>query len=364
MKVPQTSLSRCLPAQCPEPISAGRGPLELRHLRYFVAVAEELHFTRAAERLGIKQPPLSLQIRQLEQELGTSLFHRLTRSVVLTETGALLLDEARGILDQVERMKASVQSRARGETGHIHVGFAGATGFQRLVPGIIRAYRERYPSVLVSPEQSNTPLLIAGLRSGEIDVAFVRPPLSDDEGLAVEPLIEEPMVIVLPKMHPLADDRSIPLAALAEETLILFPRAIGPGLRDAIIASCQQAGFSPKLGQEAPQISTTVHMVAAGFGVSIVPQSIAQIHLEGVAYIHIEGEAPRAPISLAYRRHDRSTLVRNFVASARRRSRAAHESTELPKVNGNGIRASALIGCDIGSIDRLSCDNLSILDSA
>src|SRR5882757_6970727 len=176
--------------QCAEPINGGPGTLELRHLRYFVAVAEELHFTRAAERLGIKQPPLSLQIRQLERELGTSLFRRETRGVKLTETGALLLDEARRILDQVERTKAGVQSRARGESGCIHLGFAGATCFQPLVPGIISAYRQRYPSVLVSPEQGNTPQLVAGLRGGEIDVAFVRPPLSDGEKLAVEPLVE------------------------------------------------------------------------------------------------------------------------------------------------------------------------------
>jgi len=323
--------------------NAGRGIMELRHLRYFVAVAEELHFTRAAERLGIKQPGLSSQIRQLERELGTSLFRRLTRGAELTEIGALLLDEARGILDQAERIKAGVQSRVRGETGCIHLGFAGATCFHPLVPGIIRAYRERYPGVLVSPEQSNTPVLVAGLRRGEIDVAFVRPPLSDGEGLAVEPLVEEPMVIVLPESHPRAGDRSMPLAALAEETLILFPRTIGPGLHDAIIASCQRAGFSAKLGQEAPQISTTAHMVAAGFGVSIVPQSIAQIRLAGVAYIGIEGEAPRAPISLAYRRDDRCTIVRNFVASARRHARAAHESGQPSRVYGDAARAPTLV---------------------
>jgi DNA-binding transcriptional LysR family regulator len=329
--------------QCAAPINARRMTMELRHLRYFVAVAEELHFGRAAERLGIKQPPLSLQIRQLERQLGTFLFHRLTRGVELTETGALLLDESRGILDQVERVKAGVQSRARGETGCIHLGFACATCFEPLVPGIIRAYRERYPSVLVSPEQSNTPLLAAGLRRGEIDVAFVRPPLSDGDGLAVEPLVEEPMLIVLPQWHPRAGDRSVPLAALAPETLILFPRTIGPGLHDAIIASCQRAGFTPKVGQEAPQISTTVHMVAAGFGVSIVPQSIARIRLEGVVYVRIEGEAPRAPISLAYRRDDRSPIVRNFVASARRHSRTAHQNAEPSKVCSNAFRESTLI---------------------
>src|SRR5258708_24458790 len=140
----QHSRLTAMAAQCAEPINAVRGTMELRPLRYVVAVAEELHFTRAAKRLGIKQPPLSWSIRQLERELGTPLFRRLTRGVELTETGALLLDEARGILNQVQRIKACVQSRARGETGCIHLGFAGSTCFQPLVPGIIRAYRERY----------------------------------------------------------------------------------------------------------------------------------------------------------------------------------------------------------------------------
>jgi DNA-binding transcriptional LysR family regulator len=330
-------------AKCAEATNAGCGSIELRHLRYFVAVAEDLHFTRAAERLGIKQPPLSFQIRQLERELGTSLFHRLTRGVELTETGALLLDEARRILGQVKGIKASVQSRARGETGCIHLGFAGATCFHPLVPSIISAYRECYPSILVSSEERNTAQLVAGLRSGEIDVAFVRPPRSDGEELEVEPLVEEPIVIVLPESHPRAGDRSMPLAALAEETLILFPRTAGPGLHDAIIASCQRAGFSCKLGQDALQISTIVLMVAAGFGVSIVPQSVAQIHLAGVVYINIEGDAPRARISLAYPRDDRSAIVRNFVALAKRHSRTAHQSAEPPKVYSNALRVSTLI---------------------
>src|SRR5258705_3550625 len=173
--------------------------MDLRHLRYFVAVAEERHFTRAAERLGIKQPPLSLQIKQLEQELGTLLFRRLTRGVELTEPGTLLLDEARQILEHVERTKANVQSRARGETGRIRVGFAGATYFQPRVPGLIQAYRECYPDVLLSPVQSNTPHLVEALRNGSLDVAFVRPPLGDGEGLTVHPLVQEPMRIVLPR---------------------------------------------------------------------------------------------------------------------------------------------------------------------
>ncbi len=297
--------------------------MDLRHLRYFAAVAEERHFTRAAWRLGIKQPPLSLQIRQLEQEIGTSLFHRLTRGVELTEAGALLLEEARRILEHVERTKANVQSRARGETGRIHLGFAGATYFQPRIPGLIQAYRELYPDVLLTPEQSNTPHLIEALRNGRLDVAFVRPPLSDGEGITMQPLVEEPMRVVLPSNHPLAASRSVPLIALARETFILFPRAIGPGLYDSIIASCQLAGFSPLLGQAAPQIPSIVHLVAAGFGVSVVPQSIEQIRAERVVYVRIEESAPQAPISLAVREDNRSETVRNFVALARRQARAA-----------------------------------------
>jgi DNA-binding transcriptional LysR family regulator len=224
---------------------------------------------------GSASSSLPCQIRQLEREIGTSLLRRETRGVKLTETGALLLVEARRILDQVERTRAGVQSRARGETGHIHLGSAGATYVHRLVPGIIRAYRERYPGVVVTPEQSNTARLIAALQSGEIDVAFVRPPIIGGEGITLDRLIDEPMMIVLPDSHPRAGDRSMPLAALAPDTFILFPRTIGPGLHDAIIASCQRAGFSPKLGQEASQTLSIIYMVAAGFGVSIVPQSIA-----------------------------------------------------------------------------------------
>jgi DNA-binding transcriptional LysR family regulator len=201
----------------------GIARMDLRHLRYFVAVAEERHFTRAAERLGIKQPPLSLQIRQLEQELGTPLFRRLTRGVELTEPGTLLLDEARQILEQVERTKANVRNRARGETGHIRVGFAGATYFQPRVPGLVQTYRRRYPGVVLSPVQSNTPHLVEALRNGSVDVAFVRPPLGDGEGLTVHPLVQEPMRIVLPSKHPQARKRSVSLASLAHETFILFP---------------------------------------------------------------------------------------------------------------------------------------------
>jgi DNA-binding transcriptional LysR family regulator len=298
--------------------------MDLRHLRYFVAVAEERHFTRAAERLGIKQPPLSLQIKQLEQELGTPLFRRLTRGVELTEPGTLLLDEARKILEQVERTKENVQNRARGEAGHIRVGFVGTIYFHPRVPELIQTYRERFPGVLLSPVQGNTSdLMVQAVQAGSVDVAFVRLPLEHSEAVTIHPLVDETMLIVLPSYHPQARKRSVSLATLAQEKLILFPRAIGPGLYDSVIASCQRAGFTPILGEEGIQISSIVSLVAAGFGISIVTRSTERIRADGIVYVPIKGEAPRAPISLAVRKDNRSAAIRNFVALARPRARAS-----------------------------------------
>jgi DNA-binding transcriptional LysR family regulator len=297
--------------------------MELRHLRYFLAVAEELNFTRAAKRLGINQPPLSLQIRQLEKEIGAPLFRRQTRGVELTNAGKLMLEEARVILKQVERAKTGVRRRARGETGRINFGSSGGTYFHPLIPAIIREYGSRYPDIALFPAAGNTPLLVARLRAGQIDVAFIRPPISDSEGLALEPLVDEPTVMVLPTGHPLSRLASAPLNAFAEEIFVLFPREINPGNYDSIIAACHRAGFSPKLGQEAPQIVSAAPLVAAGLGVSVVPQSTGRIHADGVVYVSIDGDAPRALISLAHRRDDRSPAVQNFVAVARQLTRAA-----------------------------------------
>jgi DNA-binding transcriptional LysR family regulator len=300
--------------------------MELRHLRYFVAVAEELNFTRAAERLGIHQPPLSQQIKQLEEELGTPLFRRRTRGLELTDAGKLLFEEARAILRQVEHATTGVQRRARGETGRIIVGSAGATYFHPLIPAVIRNYGMQYPEVILAPRASSTALLIARLVAGQVDIAFIRPPISDREGIAITTLVDEDFVIVVPAGHRLSNSASAPLAALAEEKFVLFPRELNPGAYDALISACRRAGFTPLLGQEAPQIVSIIPLVAAGLGVSIVPRSTSRILFDGVCYLSIEGESPRAKISLAYRRHDRSPAVRNFVAVARRSVRTTSVS--------------------------------------
>lgn len=292
-------------------------PMELRRLRYFVAVAETLNFTRAAKRLGIQQPPLSVQIQQLEKELGTPLFHRDGRGITLTNAGKLLCEEARVILKQVARTQTDVRRRGRGETGRINIGSAGGTYFHPLIPAIVCEYGRQYPDITVTPEANNTSLLVARLHAGKIDIAFIRPPIRDRDGLVIEPLVNEEMVMVLPTAHRLSALVAAPLKALAKETLVLPPRTINAGYYDAITSACRRAGFDPILNHhEAPQLVYIIPLVAAGLGVSIVPRSTSRIQLDGVLYLPIEGDAPRAEISVAYRYDERSPVVKNFVAVA------------------------------------------------
>jgi DNA-binding transcriptional LysR family regulator len=292
--------------------------MELRHLRYFVAVAEEKSFTQAAKRLGIKQPPLSLQIRKLEKEMGTQLLYRGTRSVELTNTGRLLLEEARAILHHVEQTKTDVRRRARGETGRVNVGFGVGTQFHPLVPAIIREYGAHYPEVVMCPQASSSVLLNARLSAGTIDVAFIYLPTSNGHGLATHIIAEEPLVAVLPIQHDLSRSASLRLSALADEKLVMFSRELNPASYDAIVAAIERAGFTPKLGQAASLNVAVVPMVAAGLGWSIVPQSFSRILPDDVAYLRIDDDVPIATIAVAHRRNDRSAAVQNFVACARR----------------------------------------------
>jgi DNA-binding transcriptional LysR family regulator len=292
--------------------------MELRHLRYFIAVAEELNFTRAARKLGINQPPLSAQIRHLEKELGTPLFRRHVRGVELTDAGKLLLEQARVILKQVEDATIGVRRRGRGETGRIVVGTSGSY-FHPLIVKILGECKARYPSLVIAPEVevTNIPLLIGWLRTGRIDACLTPPPIDDSEGLTIEPLIDEDCVIALPRGHALANSGSASLASLAKETFVLCYRAFSPTMHDSILAACSRAGFSPKIGQEAAQVVTVIPLVAAGFGISIVPRSFSALHVAGVTYIDIEEDAPRSAIVLVFRRDERSAAVKNVMKVAR-----------------------------------------------
>lgn len=298
--------------------------MELRHLRYFVAVAEERHFTRAAKALGMGQPPLSQQVQALERELGTPLFRRLPRGVALTEAGQVFLEDARRILRDAAQAAERARRVARGEQGRIRVGMINSAPFHPLVPQVVREFRKRYPNVALTLEERTTPGLAAAVRNETVDLAFVRPLLETDRALAQEPLLEEEMLVALPLDHPLGVRARIPLLALSIEPFVLFPRSVGAGLHDEIIDACRQAGFSPRVVQETSQVTSIVNLVAAGLGVSIVPASMQQANVEGVAYRPIRKPAPKARLSLLYRRDDQEAPhLRNLLELARQLARAA-----------------------------------------
>jgi DNA-binding transcriptional LysR family regulator len=300
--------------------------MELRHLRYFIAVAEEGHITRAAERLGIQQPPLSQQIRALERELDVQLLRRKPRGVELTEAGRALLADARAILAHIDHAFATTRRTARGEQGRIAVGFTSSAPFHPFVPRVIRAFRESFPLIALTLEEGGTVELIEDLRHERIDAAFVRTQVADPMGVTINPLLEEAMLVALPSTHALAaggtaDGKPLPLAALAAETFIVYRRRSGPGLYDAIFAACHAAGFSPLVGQEAPRIVSTLNLVAAGLGIAIVPASLQRMQMDGVVYRRLTGTHPRAPLLLATRRADTSAVVRRFLDLVKRTAR-------------------------------------------
>ena len=294
--------------------------MELRHLRYFVAVAEERHVTRAAERLGMQQPPLSQQIRALERELDVQLFRRRPRGVELTDAGSALLAEARAILAHIDHASAAAKRTARGEQGRITVGFTSSAPFHPFVPRIIRTYREAFPLVALTLEEGGTMELVDHLRGERIDVAFVRTAIADQQGLVVSPLLKEAMVLALPRAHMLARRTSkvVSLKALAQETFIVYRRHNGPGLYDAILSACTAAGFSPRIGQEAPRIVSTLNLVAAGLGISLVPESLQRTRMDGVVFRRIGGAQPTAPLYLASRRGETSAAARRFLELVKR----------------------------------------------
>lgn len=298
--------------------------MELRHLRYLVAVADEGHVTRAAERLGIQQPPLTRQIRALETELGVVLFERLPRGVRLTEAGRIIVEAARDVLERAGRLPEIARRAARGEQGRLAVGYTSSGAFHPFVAQQIRAFRAARPGVQLVLAEDGTPELVQGLGDERLDAAFVRSTVGDASSLVVEPLLEEEMVAALPAEHGLAARGRIRLADLAAETFIFYRRPTGPGLYDAIMAACLAAGFSPTVGQEAPRMSSTLGLVASGLGVSIVPAAMARMNMENVAFAQLDGAAGLcAPLLLATRRNDRSSLVQQFRRDVRAAASAA-----------------------------------------
>lgn len=296
--------------------------MELRHLRQFVAVAEEGHITRAAERLGLQQPPLSQRIRAIEEELGVQLFRRKPRGVELTDAGRVFLERARATLANYDGAFEATRSAARGEQGRLCIGIQPTTLFHPFVPSVIRAFRTTYPHVSLTLDECLRADAIERMRNQQLDVTFVRSALDDEEDLLVHPLLNEAMMAALPRNHPLAGSgrRAMPLSLkdLADEPFIIYARLQGPAFYEATMAACLKAGFTPRLGQEAPRITSALSLVAVGLGVALVPACLQNMAMNGVVYRKLTGVQPKAVLMLALRRGDGSPVVRNFVKLVRR----------------------------------------------
>jgi DNA-binding transcriptional LysR family regulator len=290
--------------------------MELRHLHYFITVAEELHFSRAAERLHISQPPLSQQIQSLEDELGVKLFERTKRQVHLTEAGKIFLERSYQVLAQLEQAIAVTQQIGRGEVGRLAIGFVDSAMYTAL-PEILRVFREQFPAVELRLHELTTAQQIQALYDKQIDVGIVRSAVSEP-GLRMECLLQESLVLALPESHPLSSQNQVALSTLADESFILFPAKLGPIFYKQIMDLCQQAGFRPKVTQEAIQMQTIVGLVAAGLGIAFVPASLQNLHRNGVIYRPLREQIPKIGLYLTWRQHDSSPVISAFLSLARK----------------------------------------------
>ena len=295
------------------PADSRLSTLELRHLRYFVAVAEDLHFGRAARRLGLAQPPLSQQIGRLERLIGQQLFERKPR-VRLTPAGEALLPVARGILGDVSAGVAAARRAGSGVVGSLTLGFASSVLLGG-IPAAIRAYRDRYPLVELHLRELASAAQVDAIIRGTIDVGVLREPVESDE-CACETVFTESFVVALPSGHALADRGHVALAALADSPLVHFPRDVAPALYDRVLAMCAAAGFSPRIVQEAREWLTIVGLVDAGLGAAIVPASFRSLGWGAVRYASVDGSVD-TPVVVAWRKSTPSPLVAHFVAVMR-----------------------------------------------
>jgi len=293
--------------------------IELRHLRYFIAVADELHFGRAAERLGMSQPPLSQQIRDLEEHLGVRLLRRTNRRVELTDAGRAYLDAARDILGRVDDAGDMARRAERGEIGELRIAFTRSMPLIERFPRTIRAFRDAHPAVRLALIERTTLQQFECLLDGRQDIGLIRG-LAAPAPLVAWKLLDDPLVAVLRADHPLARRRraSLRMEELADEGFLVFTRASGTGIYDQLLTMCRHAGFMPRITQEAGESSTMIGLVAAGMGVAVLPRSMRHVHMEGVAYVPIASPDAASALYLAHRRDDTSPLVKAFTQLMRK----------------------------------------------
>jgi DNA-binding transcriptional LysR family regulator len=299
--------------------------MEFRQLQLFVAVAEELHFGRAAARVGMAQPPFSQQIRKLEAELGVELLTRTSRHVALTSAGSRLLEDARELLAKRRDVIITVQRAARGETGTLRVGFGASSAFG-ILPGIVLRFRSRFPDVALELDDRERLDIGAALNAGDLDLAIVRAPFRH-EGVTVERLLRERFMLALPARHPRAREKVVALSSLASEPFILFPRHSAPGLHDTITSMCVGAGFSPRVLQEASSWPSVIGMVEAGLGITIAPMSAKALRPKGVVFRELSGASGWAELAVAFPGQQLSPAAAHFRTMAHETASRHAETT-------------------------------------
>ncbi|HEV2610966.1 MAG TPA: LysR substrate-binding domain-containing protein [Noviherbaspirillum sp.] len=295
--------------------------IELRQLRYFIAVAEENHFGRAAARLHMTQPPLSQTIQALEATLGVPLFARTKRSVSLTPAGAALLPEARRILQQATALPDLARRAASGESGLLSLSFVSTADYS-LLPPLLREFREHHPQVQINLREATTDIQLDDLLQGRIDAGLLIPPLPEKAKSELDymTLLSEPLILAAPHgLKAVQERKAVGLKMVADMPLIIFPRRIAPAFHDSILGCFRDAGLTPRIGQEAIQMQTIVGLVSAGMGIALVPQSVSNLKRPGVEYRNLNNKTLPFETGLAWRRDNASPVLRTFLELLRRK---------------------------------------------
>jgi DNA-binding transcriptional LysR family regulator len=293
---------------------------DLRRFQQFIAVAEELHFGRAAQRLGMTQPPLSMQIKRLEEQTGATLFQRSKRRVELTDAGRLLLREARAAIAQAQRAVSLTRRVGRGESGELRVAFISTADYS-ILPAVLGQFRRKYPNVKLVIREMTTDMQRQEFARQDLDAGFLIPPLEEDE-LECELLLSEPLIVALPSHHSLAvSDGPLAVAELSGLDFVSFPRESAPLLHDALISLCRSAGFAPRIEQIAVQMQTIVSLVSSGLGVAIVPDCMRRLRRDGVTYRQLKPSTPAFHTAIAWNRHRITPILERFIEVAKEAAR-------------------------------------------
>ncbi len=293
---------------------------ELRRLRYFLAVAEDLSFVRAAERLHISQPPLSVQVKSLEQELGVQLFERTNRGVNLTVAGKAYYTEVRALLAQLEHATVVARRSATGHLGRLAIGFVSIADYT-VLPQTLKLFRESYPDVELVLSEETSDVQIQNLKSERIDVGIALAPI-EEPGLTFEPLLDDHLILALSADSPESRLKRPSLSRFRHSPFVSIPRPLAPGLYDAVQSFCARSGFAPNILQHARQMQTIISIVSTGLGVALIPSALTKLKREGVSYLEVKEQSPRIALGVVYRSKDTNPAVQNFIALAVRSSAA------------------------------------------